>query len=376
MKIAILTSGLLPIPAIKGGAIETLLDSFIEQNEKMKRVKLDVYSIPTKHERKKYTKYQYINNGVWSFFIKIFNKILGTNIPTNFFYQKKMIKKVNKKNYDYIILENYPELSLKLKSDRIIEYVHSDIFNKDTKNAKKILNKLYRVITVSDFIKKRVDEIDNNNKTLTVLNCIDFDKFDEKEYQINRKKFRKKFYINKRDIVFIFSGRLSPEKGPLEAIKAFVNANLPHSKLIIVGGIWYGVNKSNCYYDQLKKYANENVIFAGYVPHAQIQDFLCIADVGIVPSLCNEAAGLSVVEFMARKNIVIASNRGGIPEYIENNNYLIEFNESQELIDKLTNIIKNIKIDENIKKRNLMYSQKFSVEYNYSSILDILEDKN
>lgn len=376
MKIAILTSGLLPIPAIKGGAIETLLDSFIEQNEKMKRVKLDVYSIPTKHERKKYTKYQYINNGVWSFFIKIFNKILGTNIPTNFFYQKKMIKKVNKKNYDYIILENYPELSLKLKSDRIIEYVHSDIFNKDTKNAKKILNKLYRVITVSDFIKKRVDEIDNNNKTLTVLNCIDFDKFDEKEYQINRKKFRKKFYINKRDIVFIFSGRLSPEKGPLEAIKAFVNANLPHSKLIIVGGIWYGVNKSNCYYDQLKKYANENVIFAGYVPHAQIQDFLCIADVGIVPSLCNEAAGLSVVEFMARKNIVIASNRGGIPEYIENNNYLIEFNESQELIDKLTNIIKNIKIDENIKKRNLMYSQKFSVEYNYSSILDRLEDKN
>ena len=99
MKIAILTSGLLPIPAIKGGAIETLLDSFIEQNEKMKRVKVDVYSIPTKHERKKYTKYQYINNGVWSFFIKIFNKILGTNIPTNFFYQKKMIKKVLWKQY-------------------------------------------------------------------------------------------------------------------------------------------------------------------------------------------------------------------------------------------------------------------------------------
>ncbi len=48
MKIAILSSGLLPIPASNGGAIETLIDDFILTNEKYHKYNIDVYSIPTK----------------------------------------------------------------------------------------------------------------------------------------------------------------------------------------------------------------------------------------------------------------------------------------------------------------------------------------
>ena len=53
MKIAFITSGLLPIPASKGGAIETLLDSFIEENERNdKNIEIVVYSIYDKDAKK------------------------------------------------------------------------------------------------------------------------------------------------------------------------------------------------------------------------------------------------------------------------------------------------------------------------------------
>ena len=45
MKVAIITSGLLPIPATKGGAIETLLDTFLLENEKRKSINATIYSI-------------------------------------------------------------------------------------------------------------------------------------------------------------------------------------------------------------------------------------------------------------------------------------------------------------------------------------------
>ena len=34
MKIAILTSGILPVPAVKGGAVENLTDIYLEYNDK------------------------------------------------------------------------------------------------------------------------------------------------------------------------------------------------------------------------------------------------------------------------------------------------------------------------------------------------------
>lgn len=34
MKIAILTSGILPVPAVQGGAVENLIDFYLEYNDR------------------------------------------------------------------------------------------------------------------------------------------------------------------------------------------------------------------------------------------------------------------------------------------------------------------------------------------------------
>ena len=43
-KVLVIISGGLPIPAIKGGAVETLIDMYINANEKLKKYKFEVYS--------------------------------------------------------------------------------------------------------------------------------------------------------------------------------------------------------------------------------------------------------------------------------------------------------------------------------------------
>ena len=45
MKIAILTSGILPVPAVQGGAVENLIDFCLEYNDIHKIHEITVYSL-------------------------------------------------------------------------------------------------------------------------------------------------------------------------------------------------------------------------------------------------------------------------------------------------------------------------------------------
>ena len=383
MKIAIVTSGLLPLPAVKGGAIETLIDSFVKENENQKVFEIIIYSISSKRAKKmvkfqnyQFCKYVYISQ-ISSFFIRVINKLLKKDIPINKYYQKYVTKMINKKDYDYVIVENYPELALVLKNHKVIPYIHSDVFNKDIKQAKQILSSCYKVITVSDYIKNQVIEIDEGakSKVFTVYNSIDFEELEETTIQNYKKEIREKYNISDNDFVYAFSGRLSKEKGPLELIKSFNKIDVPNKKLLIIGGTWYGSKKKNNYLKQLYSISDDLVIYTGYIKHNDILKLLCAVDVGVVPSNCNEAAGLSVVEFMNVGALVVASNKGGIKEYLNNDdNILVDYNQENFISDlavalkEIYNMYNKIK-----KKRNIEYSKKFTVKENYRQIVDVLK---
>ena len=389
MKIAFITSGLLPIPASKGGAIETLLDSFIKENESNnKNIEIVVYSIYDKDAKKmskdlnyKKAKYKYINS-FSNFVIRVINKLFKKNVPINLVYQKTVLKKINQEKYDYVIVENYPELVLNIKDQKVIPYIHSDVFNVETENSLNILSKCYKVITVSNFIRNRVVEIDKTqaNKVYTVYNSIDFKQISIDEQKNIRKLIRVKYNIDNNDFVYAFSGRLSKEKGVLECLKAFNKISVPQKKLLIIGGIWYGSKNKNDYLSELEKNSDNNVIYTGYVKHNEMQNILYSIDVGIVPSICNEAAGLSVVEFMNTNNLVVASNMGGISEYLNiDDNFLVDFRNEEQYINDLAlgmeESYNKLNNDEIVKEKNYLYSKKFSVEENYKNIINVLESE-
>ena len=45
MKIAILTSGIMPVPAVQGGAVETLIDFYLSYNDQHRLHDITIYSI-------------------------------------------------------------------------------------------------------------------------------------------------------------------------------------------------------------------------------------------------------------------------------------------------------------------------------------------
>lgn len=52
INIAIVTSGYLPVPASKGGAVENIVESWMIENEKYQKVKFTIFSIDDEKARK------------------------------------------------------------------------------------------------------------------------------------------------------------------------------------------------------------------------------------------------------------------------------------------------------------------------------------
>ena len=132
MNLAVITSGFLPVPAVKGGAVENLIVNLIDENEINKNIKFTIFSIfdqQAQVESKKYKNTEFIfikTNGV----IKILDKLiffLAKNIlrkknsqSYRFILQRidflnKISKNIKQNDYDKILLENHPTQYLALK---------------------------------------------------------------------------------------------------------------------------------------------------------------------------------------------------------------------------------------------------------------------
>ena len=91
MSLAVITSGFLPVPASKGGAVESLLENFIKKNEEYKKIKITVFSIKDKKAveiSRKYENSEFI-------FIKP-NIIVESLDKFTYFIAKNILKKDNK----------------------------------------------------------------------------------------------------------------------------------------------------------------------------------------------------------------------------------------------------------------------------------------
>lgn len=356
MKILIISSGFFPVTKQQGGAIEKLIDNYLEYNEKIGD-DIVVYSpkiSPEKYDRDiyKFTKFRIIDKTSLFFkavkvFRKIYNKMFRK--PNANAYIKYIVDDIINKGeqdyYDMIIFENgidYVNYFCK-KTDtksKIIIHLHNDYLNRDTPNGKEILENCYQVWTVSEYIKNRVQEIDSNCDKVKVLsNPLDKVIFNKKLISDEKEDLKNKLGI-KDEFIFIYTGRLIPVKGVKELILAFNNlvTKKENVKLLIVGGNSDYRNTGN-YVNELKRIANNNVIFTGYIPADELYKYYSLANAQVVPSLWNEAFGLILLEGMYFNLPIIASNSGGMPEicgdsalYVNRENIIPELEEKMKYI--------------------------------------------
>ena len=148
MKIAILTSGILPVPAVQGGTGEILIDYYLKYNDQHRLHDITVYSV-WHSDVKKYpilksnvNHYKYIKVTGWLAKLKktIYKKRHEKeyyHYTIEYFFDQAM-KVILKQHYDIIILENRPGFVLKLKDKttaKIVYHLHNDILNDSTKYA-------------------------------------------------------------------------------------------------------------------------------------------------------------------------------------------------------------------------------------------------
>lgn len=338
MKIAIITSGILPIPAVQGGAVENLIDYYLEYNELHHLHDITVYSVwhpnVVKHEALKSEVNHYEYFKTHSLWFRFCAKIYGIlHQDCYYFYQLEyffecVIRKILCKQYDLIILENRPGIAIKLSqlcNTPIISHIHTNLVNRETKQKDAIIQATSKFLVVSEYIKKEIESTGIRTDIQVVYNGLNPKLFNkEKTSPIPRSMYG----FDKDDFVAIYTGRIVPKKGVKELIQAFqLLSEHKDIKLLIVGGDNFGDSvKSNIFLDELHEMAKElegRVVFTGFVPYDQLPANLRLANVAVVPSRINEALGMSAIEAAAMGLPVIATNDGGIPETLEGQHHIL-----------------------------------------------------
>ena len=353
MKIAILTSGILPVPAVQGGAVENLIDFYLAYNKRQKLHDITVYSI--KHPKTKQhpalssdvNHYYYIDtSSIIAKILRTFYRLFHKDEYYNYFieyYFEQAFKHLRKQSYDCIILENRPGYAYKLSqrlSTRLVLHLHNDLLNQNSKFHSEVLNSLHKILTVSDYIKSRVCSIEETDKVNTVHNGIDLQRFSPHiKCDINREDFG----LSPDNFVLLFSGRINKDKGVSELIDAMLKLkDTSNIKLLILGSSFFGdaINEDE-FIKSLKSKTRviaDRISFTGFIPYSKMPNYLKLADVAVIPSIWDDPFPTTVLEAQGMGLPIITTYRGGIPEEVTKNNAIM-LETDEHLVDHLASAI-------------------------------------
>lgn len=349
MKILIISSGFFPVTNHMGGAIENLIETYLKENDEKFKNDITLYSVKTnryvnvEQNYLKNTQIRIIDKTKISYKVRQIFKLLENKLTKKYngnVYINQVVKDLNDKKefglYDCIIVENigkFVPIIRKYTKSKIIFHLHNDYLNVNTENANKIVESCDYIWCVSEFIANRVKEINKNNsniqrKVKVLYNGIDMQMFKKSITESEKIELKKKYGFRTEDKIILYTGRLMPEKGVKElllATKELLN-DRKDIGLLIVGGIRQINRNNDGYVIELKKIADtmtNKVIFTGNIPYEELYKFYSISDIQVIPSIWNEAFGLTVVEGMAASIPLIVTNSGGIPEIVDKNNTII-----------------------------------------------------
>jgi UDP-glucose:(heptosyl)LPS alpha-1,3-glucosyltransferase len=118
----------------------------------------------------------------------------------------------------------------------------------------------------------------------------------------------------------------------------------------------------------LKLKIDDRVIFTG--PREDVDDFYVISDVFLFPTHYEPFSNV-VLEAMSFENAVFTTKQNGASEIL-NDDFVMNDSNDFSILSKINKLLKNQAELENVKKENRLDSQQFSIEFNLSKTLKII----
>ena len=236
-KLAIITPGFKPVPAIEGGAIEQLITDMLNGNESVYAYDIDLYTIydhKLEEESFSHTNIIYVRRRWYDVFIRGINYIkrrIFKKSKHKFEYLSYMMSRAFKTNYyDIVLVENnmdtYISLLKKVKNEKLLFHLHNDFDCDDPaktlSKTKKIINSANGILVVSNYLKEKLKSHNADNVTV-VHNFVKNQEFSEAITNRERENEIKEKYHLKNACLYPVGGVIGTHVGTNCIAIAFVN---------------------------------------------------------------------------------------------------------------------------------------------------------
>lgn len=389
-NIGIIMGGVMPVPAVCGGAIETLITSIVKKYSKKDGFRLTIFSVYHKEAveaAKKYPDVRFVwthTNTFWNLskhavFLAV-RELTGKTIRVLQRHYNEIAPVIQNEKFDLLIVEGGDEqavidIAKGYKREQLVFHAHIHFIPKE-----EVVKGYGHMIGVSEFVTREYLKACKIPVQAHVLkNAIDVKQFSRSVSEEQKRSIRKKLGLSEKDFVILYVGRIMEIKGVLELMKAVTNLRDPHIKLLIIGSANFGKWAFSSYERKAKKLAEQNkdrVIFTGYVDNSEVYKYASVANVQCVPSLWEEAAGLVVLEAMAVGLPMIVSDSGGMIEYINEDTALVI--EREDIIANLKKAICYMKEHPEVRKQMAENAKRQSIKYDeeiyYKNFLGVINE--
>jgi len=331
IRLSHIASHHLPVPPIRGGAIQL----WIDEVAKRLAAKYDVQvvspadsQLPLRESNGRLT-YQRIRFG--RAYVRIFQKILGMD---PFPYGERIARTVQSFQPDIVHLYGggsqwLPPLRKRLGDEiPLVIHLQNDPGDELHKWRFRDFSRSVIFVACSQYIKEtgiKYLGIEPRN-CYVIQNGVDVTGFTPWwERPDIRSEVRKRYGIPEDACVLLFCGRVAPEKGPQHLARAAAGpmGRIPDLWVVFVGDYKSRLDEGKPeWYDTYEAIRSslekvwERVVFAGFVPPSGMPRMFGLGDIFVGPAEWAEPFGMVYVEAMASGLPVIATRKGGIPEII------------------------------------------------------------
>jgi spore coat protein SA len=326
MKVVMICTEKLPVPPVRGGAIQTYIAGIVDllsQHHDLTVLGTTDPSLPL-DEKIRNVRYARVNGqGVFESYAEEVVKFLRAN-----------------PSYDVIHVFNRPRLIPLIRevcpNARIFLSMHNDMFDLakiEPEVAVKAIAETEKIVTISDYVGRVISSLypEASAKVRTIYSGVSLQTFvpwekSQTARQI-RQELRAMHNLGGKQVI-LFVGRLTPKKGADILVRA-MNDLAKHDSniaLVLVGGSWYGVDKISDYVAYVRSLADRSpipVITTGFVAAEHIHHWFWAGDIFVCPSQWEEPLARVHYEAMAAGLPFVTTKRGGNAEVIIGGNGLL-----------------------------------------------------